>query len=70
MQAGDRSLPEAVMTVVPEAWQNDTAMTEERKNFYRFAACTMEPWDGPALVTFRFVHTGSSILMVRKYERP
>ena len=55
MQAGDRSLPEAVMTVVPEAWQNDTAMTEERKNFYRFAACTMEPWDGPALVTFRFV---------------
>ena len=58
------------MTVVPEAWQNDTAMTEERKNFYRFAAYTMEPWDGPALVTFRFVHTGSSILIVRKYERP
>ena len=55
MQAGDRSLPEAVMTVVPEAWQNDTAMSEDRKNFYRFAACTMEPWDGPALVTFRFV---------------
>ena len=56
MQAGERSLPEAVMTVVPEAWQNDTAMNEDRRNFYRFAACTMEPWDGPALVTFRFVN--------------
>ena len=53
MQAGGRTLPEAVMTVVPEAWQNDTAMAEDKKSFYRFAACTMEPWDGPALVTFR-----------------
>ena len=53
MQAGDRSLPEAVMTMVPEAWQNDEAMEEDKKNFYKFAACTMEPWDGPALVTFR-----------------
>ena len=40
------------MTMVPEAWQNDTAMDGDKKNFYRFAACTMEPWDGPALVTF------------------
>ena len=40
------------MTMVPEAWQNDTAMDVDKKNFYRFAACTMEPWDGPALVTF------------------
>ena len=40
------------MTVVPEAWQNDPAMPEEKKNFYKFAACTMEPWDGPALLTF------------------
>ena len=53
MQAGDRTLPEAVMTMVPEAWQNDEAMEEDKKNFYKFAACTMEPWDGPALVTFR-----------------
>ena len=53
MQAGNRSLPEAVMTMVPEAWQNDEAMDAEKKNFYKFAACTMEPWDGPALITFR-----------------
>ena len=52
VQAGNRSLPEAVMTMIPEAWQNDPAMSEDRKNFYRWAGCTMEPWDGPALVTF------------------
>eukprot|EP00092_Neocalanus_flemingeri_P019929 GFUD01021587.1.p1 GENE.GFUD01021587.1~~GFUD01021587.1.p1 ORF type:complete len:2149 (+),score=589.84 GFUD01021587.1:113-6559(+) len=58
MHAGYRSLPEAVMTMVPEAWQNDPAMDPEKKDFYRWASCTMEPWDGPALVTFsdgRFV---------------
>jgi len=52
VQAGGRSLPEAVMTMIPEAWQNDPAMPAERKDFYRWAACLMEPWDGPALVTF------------------
>jgi len=58
MHAGQRSLPEAVMTMVPEAWQNDPAMDPDKKDFYRWASCTMEPWDGPALVTFsdgRFV---------------
>merc|ERR1719391_1779709 len=38
--------------MIPEAWQNDEFMDEEKKNFYRWASCTMEPWDGPALVTF------------------
>ncbi|XP_073971203.1 uncharacterized protein isoform X2 [Rhodnius prolixus] len=50
--AGDRSLPEAVMTMVPEAWQNDKTMNKEKRDFYKWAACTMEPWDGPALLTF------------------
>ncbi|XP_071818623.1 uncharacterized protein [Apostichopus japonicus] len=50
--AGGRSLPEAVMTMVPEAWQNDPLMTPEKKDFYRWAAFAMEPWDGPALLTF------------------
>lgn len=50
--AGGRSLPEAIMTMVPEAWQNDITMPDEKKNFYNWAACTMEPWDGPALFTF------------------
>lgn len=52
VMAGNRSLPEAVMTLVPEAWQNDELMPEYKKNFYRFAASLFEPWDGPALLTF------------------
>lgn len=43
---------QAIMTMVPEAWQNDTLMNEEKRDFYRWAACAMEPWDGPALMTF------------------
>lgn len=49
---GERSLPEAVMTMVPEAWQNDNTMPQEKRDFYNWAACTMEPWDGPALISF------------------
>jgi len=52
MHAGGRTLPEAMMTMVPEAWQNNDAMEGCRKDFYQWAACTMEPWDGPALITF------------------
>ncbi|KAL3282591.1 hypothetical protein HHI36_005767 [Cryptolaemus montrouzieri] len=52
VHAGNRSLPEAVMTMVPEAWQNDPTMSEEKKNYYHWAACIMEPWDGPALISF------------------
>ncbi|KAJ3404881.1 glutamate synthase [NADH], partial [Chytridiales sp. JEL 0842] len=46
------SLPEAVMMMVPEAWQNQPAMEPEKRAFYEYAACLMEPWDGPALFTF------------------
>lgn len=49
---GGRSLPEAIMTMVPEAWQNDTEMHPEKKLFYKWSGCVMEPWDGPALLTF------------------
>ncbi|XP_070159139.1 uncharacterized protein [Polyergus mexicanus] len=52
VMAGQRSLPEAVMTMVPEAWQNDVTMATEKRDFYHWAACVMEPWDGPALLTF------------------
>uniref|UniRef100_A0A8D8SW26 Glutamate synthase [NADH] n=1 Tax=Cacopsylla melanoneura TaxID=428564 RepID=A0A8D8SW26_9HEMI len=52
VNAGGRSLPEAVMTMVPEAWQNDATMPEYKRDFYNWAACAMEPWDGPALLTF------------------
>uniref|UniRef100_A0A8D8I6P6 Glutamate synthase [NADH] n=2 Tax=Culex pipiens TaxID=7175 RepID=A0A8D8I6P6_CULPI len=51
-QVGNRSLPEAVMTMVPEAWQNDRTMSQEKRDFYHWSACVMEPWDGPALISF------------------
>ena len=35
------------MTMVPEAWQNDELMNSEKKAFYRWSSCVMEPWDGP-----------------------
>jgi glutamate synthase (NADPH) large chain len=47
-----RSLPEAIMMMVPEAWENDHAMPADRRAFYEYHANLMEPWDGPALVTF------------------
>ncbi|SCZ91480.1 BZ3500_MvSof-1268-A1-R1_Chr1-2g01437 [Microbotryum saponariae] len=46
------TLPEAVMMLVPEAWQNNTDMEKEKVAFYQWAACLMEPWDGPALFAF------------------
>ncbi|XP_055688026.1 uncharacterized protein LOC129792715 [Lutzomyia longipalpis] len=50
--ASNRDLPEAVMTMVPEAWQNDKTMPQEKRDFYQWSACVMEPWDGPALISF------------------
>ncbi|EXJ60612.1 glutamate synthase [NADPH] [Cladophialophora yegresii CBS 114405] len=46
------SLPEAVMMMVPEAWQGNSAIDPAKAAFYEWAACLMEPWDGPALFTF------------------
>ncbi len=47
-----RSLPHAVLMMVPQAWENDTGMDPATRAFYRFHACLMEPWDGPASVAF------------------
>ncbi len=47
-----RSLPHAVSMMVPEAWQKHTAMPRERRAFYEYHACLMEPWDGPACIVF------------------
>ncbi|KAL4529823.1 hypothetical protein Ndes2526A_g04578 [Nannochloris sp. 'desiccata'] len=47
-----RDLPEATMMMIPEAWQNDALMSREKKDFYKFHSAIMEPWDGPALVSF------------------
>ena len=47
-----RSLPHAVSMMVPEAWENQTAMDPDLRAFYEFHSMLMEPWDGPAAVTF------------------
>ncbi|KAF8441233.1 putative glutamate synthase Glt1 [Terfezia claveryi] len=49
---GVLSLPEAVMLLVPEAWQDQPNIDPKKAAFYEWAACLMEPWDGPALFTF------------------
>jgi glutamate synthase (NADPH/NADH) len=46
------TLPEAVMMMIPEAWQGNETMDPAKKAFYNWAACVQEPWDGPALFTF------------------
>jgi glutamate synthase (ferredoxin) len=50
--ATGRSLPEVMMMLVPEAWEKHASMDEDKKAFYRYNACIMEPWDGPASIPF------------------
>ena len=52
LHLGGRSLPHAVLMMIPEAWENHAAMDSARRAFYQFHASLMEPWDGPACVTF------------------
>ncbi len=47
-----RSLPEAIMMMVPEAWEKNPLMTADKKAFYQYNSCIMEPWDGPASIPF------------------
>jgi glutamate synthase (NADPH) large chain len=52
LHLGGRSLPHAVMMMIPEAWENNTTISPARRAFCQFHASIMEPWDGPACVTF------------------
>ncbi|MED5398945.1 MAG: glutamate synthase subunit alpha, partial [Planctomycetota bacterium] len=47
-----RSLPEAVMMMIPEAWQNHHSMSEQKRSFYEYHSALQEPWDGPASISF------------------
>ncbi|MCI0455379.1 MAG: glutamate synthase large subunit, partial [Gemmataceae bacterium] len=47
-----RSLPHAVMMMIPEPWSGDPHMTAEKRAFYEYHAALMEPWDGPASIAF------------------
>jgi glutamate synthase (NADPH/NADH) large chain len=49
---GGYSLAQAVMMMIPEAWEKHTLMDENRRAFYEYHAAMMEPWDGPAAVAF------------------
>ena len=49
---GGYSLPHAVMMMVPEAWSGHETMSQEKKDFYEYHSCLMEPWDGPASIAF------------------
>lgn len=46
------SLAHAMMTMIPEPWEKDPLMSEEKRNFYRYQSFMMEPWDGPAAICF------------------
>jgi glutamate synthase (NADPH/NADH) large chain len=52
LHLGGRTLPHAVLMMIPEAWENHTEMSPARKAFYEFHSTLMEPWDGPACVVF------------------
>ncbi len=52
LHLGGRSLPHAMLMMIPEAWENNTEMDPARRAFYEFHSNFMEPWDGPASMSF------------------
>lgn len=52
LHLGGYDLAHAMMMMIPEPWERHTTMNPEKKAFYEFHACMMEPWDGPASITF------------------
>lgn len=59
---GGRSLPHSILMMIPEAWENNPSMDPERRAFYEYHAALMEPWDGPACVTFTDGHSIGAVL--------
>ncbi len=49
---GGRSLEHAILMLIPEAWSGHESMSQEKKDFYEYHSCLMEPWDGPASIAF------------------
>ncbi len=47
-----RSLPHAVMMMIPEPWENHESMPDDKRAFYEYHSCLLEPWDGPASISF------------------
>ena len=59
---GGRSLPHAMMMAIPEAWDGHKTMSDEKKAFYEYHSCLMEPWDGPASMVFTDGHAIGAVL--------
>ena len=57
-----RSLQEAVMMMIPEAWQADVNMPQDKRDFYEYHSALMEPWDGPASIAFTDGHYIGAVL--------
>ncbi len=49
---GGRTLPHAMMMMIPEAWESNPLMDNERRAFYEYTSSLLEPWDGPAAIAF------------------
>lgn len=47
-----RILPECIMMMIPEAWQDNIHLSQSKSAFYEYNSCVMEPWDGPAMIAF------------------
>jgi len=52
LHLGGRSLPHAVMMMIPEPWNRHATMSQEKRDFFAYHAALMEPWDGPASIAF------------------
>lgn len=51
-KGSERSLPECMMMMIPEAWQDNLSLSDTKRAFYEYNSCIMEPWDGPAMIAF------------------
>eukprot|EP00981_Chlorochromonas_danica_P010245 scaffold3058_cov165-Ochromonas_danica.AAC.36 len=51
-KASPRMLPECIMMMIPEAWQDNLHLSDSKRAFYEYNSCVMEPWDGPAMIAF------------------
>ncbi len=57
-----RPVHHAVMMMIPEPWDGHESMPQEKKDFYEYHSCLMEPWDGPASIAFTDGHTIGAVL--------
>ena len=57
-----RTLPEAVLMMIPEAWQQHATMSQEKRAFYEYHSALIEPWDGPASIAFTDGHYIGAVL--------